>query len=451
FPVFYANAKAGTCRTEEDGEDHTLAPLLEQIVATIPAPAYDPAWPLQFQVITLDYDEYVGRLAIGRIYNGHLSKNDQVARARADGEPQRVKITGILGYDGLERVPVDGAGPGDIIAVIGLEEVEIGDTLTSLEDPRPLPPIQVDEPTISMAFGINDGPFAGLEGKHVTSRKLKERLDKETLGNVSIRVAETESPEIFEVSGRGELQLAILIEMMRREGYELAVGKPEVVTRELEGGVHEPMEHLVIDAPEEFVGVLTQKLAPRKGRMKAMVSYGSGRMRLEFRIPSRGLIGFRSEFLTDTRGEGILHHLFDGWEPWHGDIPHRSTGSLVADRQGKATSYAIEGLQPRGTLFVGPGAEVYEGMIVGEHARSNDLDVNITKEKKLTNIRSSTAEEYERLVPPRILNLEQALELIREDEAVEVTPGAVRLRKKVLDSTRRQTLAKRKKQGLAPA
>ncbi|MEM6796644.1 MAG: translational GTPase TypA [Acidobacteriota bacterium] len=447
FPVFYANAKAGTCRIEQDGDDQNLAPLLEEIVRSIPAPTFDPEAPLQFQVTTLDYDDYLGRLSIGRLYNGRLDRGLPVLRLGAglDEEGQPAKISSLMGYDGLARVPIDTAGPGDIVAVIGLDEVNIGDTLTSPESPRALPPITVDEPTITMSFAINDSPFSGRDGKHVTSRKVKERLLKETLGNVSIRVEDTDSPEVFQVSGRGELQLAILIEMMRREGYELTVGKPDVVTRPIDGKKHEPMELLVIDAPEDYVGVLTQKLAPRKGRVKQMVSYGSGRMRLEFRVPSRGLIGFRSEFLTDTRGEGLMNHLFDGWEPWHGDIPHRLTGSLVADRTGKSTSYAIEGLQPRGILLVGPGAEVYEGMIVGEHARAGDLDVNITKEKKLTNMRSSTAEEFERLIPPRRLNLEQALEFITADEAVEVTPTAVRLRKKELNASRRQTLQRKKK------
>ncbi len=445
FPVFYANAKAGTCRVEEHGEDQNLAPLMEEILRSIPAPSFDPEAPLQFQVTTLDYDNFLGRLVIGRIHNGRLSRNQQVARVGHSAEIETVKVSSLLGYDGLNRVPIEEAGPGDIVAVVGLDEASIGDTLTSPEDPRPLPPIQVDEPTITMSFGINDSPFSGLEGKHVTSRKLKERLDKETLGNVSIRVEDTSSPEVFQVSGRGELQLAILIEMMRREDFELTVGKPDVVTKEIGGKVHEPMELLTIDTPEDFVGVLTQKLAPRKGRVKNMVNYGSGRVRLEFRIPSRGLIGFRSEFLTDTRGEGIMHQLFDGWEPWQGEIPHRGTGSLVADRKGKATSHAIEALQPRGTLLIGPGAEVYEGMIVGEHARANDLDVNITKEKKLTNIRSSTAEEYERLIPPRKMSLEQALEFIKEDEAVEITPKSVRLRKKSLDATLRKSEARKKK------
>ncbi|MDA8018991.1 MAG: translational GTPase TypA [Thermoanaerobaculia bacterium] len=453
FPVYYTNAKSGTCRLEPDAEDQNLAPLLDEIVKTVPAPHHDPEGPLQFQMTTLDYDDYLGRLSIGRIFNGTLKKGQTVGwvsaaeAAPAKSQPRQeieldevkaARVNGLLGYEGLQRVPIDEAGPGDIVAVIGLDDIQIGDTLTSVEDPRPLPGISVDEPTITMTFGINDSPFSGKDGKHVTSRKLRERLEREVLGNPAIRVEDTESPETFRVSGRGELQLAILIEIMRRESYEMTVGKPDVVTRHVDGKVHEPMEHLVIDAPEEYVGVLTQKLAPRKGRMLELHNYGTGRVRLEFRIPSRGLIGFRTEFLTDTRGTGIMHHLFDGWEPWHGDIPHRSTGSLISDRHGKTTAYAIEGLQPRGTLLVGPGVEVYEGMIVGEHSRSNDLDVNITKEKKLTNIRSSTAEEFERLIPPKQLNLEQALELIKADEAVEVTPSAFRLRKKRLKAVDRK-------------
>jgi GTP-binding protein len=432
FPVYYCNAKKGTCRRTPDGPDETLAPLFEEILRTVPAPRYSEEMPLQFQITTLDYDDYLGRLAIGRIHNGELTRNLPVTHIGADGKLKTVKVTGLLGYDGLRRVQIEKAGPGDIVAVVGLEEINIGDTLSSLENPIALPPIKIDEPTITMTFGINDSPFSGQDGKYVTSRKIKERLDKEILSNVSIRVEDTDSPDTFQVSGRGELQLAILIEMMRRESFELTVGKPEVVTRPIDGVINEPMELLVIDTPEEYIGVLTQKLSPRKGRMLRMNSYSSGRVRLEFRIPSRGLIGFRTEFLTDTRGTGILHHLFDGWEPWHGEIPHRANGSLVSDRQGKATAYAIEGLQPRGVLMVGPTTEVYEGMVVGEHSRANDLDVNITKEKKLTNMRASGSEEFERLIPPRRLNLEQALEFIQDDEAVEVTPKNIRLRKKYL-------------------
>ncbi|MEL7059575.1 MAG: translational GTPase TypA [Acidobacteriota bacterium] len=438
FPVWYAVAKDGVCRAEADGEDHNLAPLFEEILRSVPAPTFEPDHPLQLQITQLDYDDYLGRVAIGRVAEGELTAGEQVAQMTVDDTQRTVKISGLFGTEGLERVEIERARPGDIVSVTGFDDVSIGDTLTSVDDPRPLPPISVDEPTITMAFGINDSPFSGLEGKHVTSRKLKERLDKETLSNVSIRVEDTDSPEVFQVSGRGELQLAILIEMMRREGFELTVGKPDVVTRDFDGKRHEPMEELVIDAPEDYVGVLTQKLAPRKGRMKKMINYQSGRVRLEFRVPSRGLIGFRTEFLTDTRGTGIMHHLFDGWEPWQGDIPHRNSGSLVSDRSGKTTGYAIENLQPRGVLMVEPGVEVYEGMIVGEHARSNDLDVNITKEKKLTNMRSSTSEIDERLVPPRRLSLEQALEYIKADEAVEITPQSIRLRKKALRAVERK-------------
>ena len=438
FPIYYSNAKKGVCYREVDGPEETLAPLLDEILESVPAPTYDPEHPFQLQVTTLDYDDYQGRLAIGRVYHGEMKSGDPIVRATPDGTVKKVKISGLFGYSGLERVPIERAAPGDIVAVVGLEEINIGDTLCQEDDPRPLPGIQIDEPTITMSFGINDSPFSGLEGKYLTSRKVKERLDKETLSNVSIRVENTESPETFKVSGRGELQLAILIEMMRREGYELTVGKPDVVTRVIDGKTHEPMEQLVVDCPEDYIGVVTQKLAPRKGRMEKMINHGSGRVRMEFRVPSRGLIGFRTEFLTDTRGTGIMHQLFEGWDVWQGDIPHRSTGSLIADRKGLATSHAIEHLQPRGSLMVGPTEEVYEGMIVGEHARSNDLDVNITKEKKLTNMRSSTAEEFERLVPPRRLSLEQALEFIKEDEAVEVTPKAFRLRKKKLKAVERK-------------
>jgi GTP-binding protein len=441
FPVFYVIAKAGICRLEPEGEDHLLAPLLDRILEEVPAPTYEPEHPLQFQVVTLDYDDYVGRLAIGRVVQGELVKGRQVVRCGEGLAPTPAKVSGLYGYRGLERIPVERARPGDIVAVAGLEEVNLGDTLADPEDPRPLPPIVVDEPTLSMRFGVNDAPTAGRDGKFLTSRKIKERLHKETLGNPSIRVEPTEQADVLQVSGRGELQLAILIEMMRREGYELTVGKPEVLTRQIDGVTSEPMEHLVIDAPEEFIGVLTQKLSPRKGRLLKMTHDTGGRVRMEFRIPARGLIGFRTEFLTDTRGTGILNHVFDGWDAWAGEIPHRSTGSLVADRTGKATAYAIEGLQPRGTLFVGPTEEVYEGMIVGENSRANDLDVNITKEKKLTNMRAAGAEVLERLAPPKRLNLEQALEIIRGDEAVEVTPTTFRLRKKILPAGQRKKKA----------
>ena len=438
FPVLYANARAGLCRRTPDGPDETLAPLFEAILRTVPAPCYDPEMPLQLLITTLDWDDYVGRLAIGRLFNGRVRKGEEIAICRLDGGFTPAKVSVLYGYEGLRRIEVAEAGPGDIVAVAGLEEMQIGETLSDREDPRPLPPIHVDEPTITMVLSINDSPFSGREGRHVTSRKLKERLERERLINVSIRVEPTESADAFRVSGRGELQLAILIEMMRREGYELSVGKPQAITRAQDGVVREPMEMLAIDCPEEFIGVVTQRMGARRGRMMKMSNHGSGRVRMEFRVPSRGLIGFRTEFLTDTRGTGIMNHLFDGWEPWQGDIEHRATGTLVADRQGRATAYSIENLQPRGALFLSPGDEVYEGMVIGEHARGNDLDVNVTKEKKLSNMRASGSDDMIRLIPPRLMNLEQALEFIRDDELVEVTPAAVRLRKRVLAANRRK-------------
>jgi GTP-binding protein len=438
FPVLYTNARKGLCRTEPDGKDHTLAPLFEEILRTVPAPAYDPSFPLQLHVTNLDWDDYVGRLAIGRIAQGRIAKGQDVVLARPGTEPRPARVTNLYGFQGLERVEIAEAGPGDIVALTGPQEVWIGDTVCAVDDPRPLAAITIDEPTLAMVLSINTSPFAGLEGRYVTSRKLRERLLKESLTNVSIRVAETASPDAFEVNGRGELQLAILIEMMRREGYELSVGRPTVITREIDGCRHEPVELLIVDCPEEFVGAVTQMTGERKGRMNRMINHGSGRVRLEFRIPSRGLIGFRTQFLTETRGTGIMNQLFDAWEPWLGDIPRRPTGSMIADRRGKATGYAIENLQPRGTLFVGPTEEVYEGMIVGEHNRPADLDVNITREKRLTNMRASSADELIRLVPPRRLSLEQAIEHIADDEQVEVTPKAFRLRKKILAANRRK-------------
>jgi len=438
FPILYTNARKGTCRATPDGPDTPLGPLFDEILRTVPAPSYDPARPLQFLITSLGYDDYVGRLAVGRVFNGEIKKAQDIALCRLDGTIVNWKVTNLYGYEGLKRVEIQEAGPGDIIAVAGLEEVMIGETISIRDDPQALPPITVDEPTIAMVFSINTSPMSGREGTHVTSRKLKDRLDKETLTNVAIRVEPTDSAEATKVSGRGELQLAILIEMMRREGFELSVGKPEVITRTIDHKLHEPMEMLVIDCPEEYIGVLTQKLGERRGRMMKMVNHGTGRVRMEFRVPSRGLIGFRSQFLTDTRGTGLLNHLFDGWEPWQGDIAHRATGALIADRAGKATAYAIENLQPRGELFVSPTDEVYEGMVVGEHARDNDLDVNIVKEKKLTNMRASGSDDTVHLVPPRLLNLEQALEFIKEDELVEVTPKSVRLRKRILQANRRK-------------
>jgi GTP-binding protein len=438
FPVLYANARAGTCRRTADGPDETLVPLFEEIIKTVPAPVFDPAMPLQMLITTLDYDDYVGRLAVGRLFNGSVRRAQEVALCRLDGSQVPVKVSILYGYDGLRRVEIDQAGPGDIVAVAGLAEVSIGETISERDNAVALPPIQIDEPTISMVFSINDSPFSGRDGKHVTSRKLKERLEHELLTNVSIRVEPTDSADALKVSGRGELQLAILIEMMRREGYELSVGKPEVITRQIDGRLSEPMEMLIIDCPEDFIGVVTQKMGARRGRMMKMINHGSGRVRIEFRVPARGLIGFRSEFLTDTRGSGIMNHLFDGWEPWQGDIEHRMNGALISDRAGRVTAYAIEHLQPRGILFSAPGDEVYEGMVVGEHARESDLDVNITREKKLTNMRASSSEELVRLIPPRVMNLEQALEFIREDELVEVTPKVIRLRKRILQANRRK-------------
>jgi len=437
FPVLYANARRGIVRRSPDGPDEPLTPLFEEILKTVPAPKYDDLMPLQLLITTLDYNDYVGRLAIGRVFNGRIIKGKDYGHCRLDGTVVKIRVTALYGYDGLKRVEIDEAGPGDIVAVAGLLSVTIGETISDAETPIALPPITVDEPTISMIVSTNDSPVAGLEGQFVTSRKLRERLWKEILTNVSIRVEETGSADAFRVSGRGELQLAILIEMMRREGYEMSVGKPTIVTREIDGKIHEPQEQLIVDCPESFVGVVTQKVGSRKGRMTRMVNHGTGRVRLDFRIPSRGLLGFRTEFLSETRGTGIMNHLFDGYVPWQGEIPSRATGALVSDRPGRTTANAIEHVQERGTMFIGPGDQVYEGMIVGENARSNDLDVNITKEKKLTNMRASGSDDAVRLVPPRTMSLEQALEFIKDDELVEVTPKAFRLRKKVLAMVRR--------------
>jgi GTP-binding protein len=432
FPVLYTIAREGICRLTADGENHKLKPLFEQIIQSIPAPRYDRQAPLQMLILNLDYSEFVGRLAIGRIVNGHVRAKQDVGLMRYDGKVEKARVTNLYVFEGLQRVEVEEAGPGDIVALAGFDVVNIGETITDLNDPRALPRVTVDEPTVSMVFQVNNSPFAGTEGKYVTSRNLRERLDREILTNVSIRIEPGDTPDTFSVSGRGELQMAILIEMMRREGFELAVGKPEVITRTVNGVKQEPMEKLVIDCPEDFVGIVTQKIGGRRGRMTNMVNHGTGRVRLEFRIPSRGLIGFRSQFLTDTRGTGLLNHLFDGYESWQGEIPHRITGALVADRAGKVTSYAMEAAQGRGEMFVEPGARVYEGMIVGENTREEDIDVNIVKEKKLTNMRASTSEESIHLLPVHTLSLEQALEWIREDELLEVTPKSLRLRKRVL-------------------
>jgi GTP-binding protein len=437
FPILYTNAKEGTATPDPAVPGVNLEPLFETILRHVPPPAGDPAAVLQLLVANLDYSEYLGRLAIGRVFSGTLRLGDEVSIAKLDGSLQRTRITKLYSFEGLRRVDETLAGPGDILAIAGVEGITIGETVTSADDPRPLPPIQIDEPTIAMVFTINTSPFAGREGQFVTSRNLRDRLEKELLTNVSIKVEEAGGPDAFKVMGRGELQLAILIEMMRREGYELIVGKPEILTRTIEGKVHEPVELLVIDVPEQFMGVVIEKLGGRKGKMVKMVNHGSGRVRLEFHIPSRGLIGLRSELLTDTRGTAILNSLFHGYIEWQGEIPTRPTGALIADRAGKATGYAIFNLQERGEMFVSPGTEVYEGMIVGENARDADLNVNIVKEKKLTNMRASTADEAIRLVPPRLLNLEQAIEFIAEDEFVEVTPKSIRLRKKILRANQR--------------
>ncbi|HVP37698.1 MAG TPA: translational GTPase TypA [Candidatus Saccharimonadales bacterium] len=433
FPVLYTNARAGTCRLSPEAPETRLGPLFETILEAIPAPRHDPDKPLQFLVTTLDYDDFVGRLAIGRIVNGTLRHQQPVLLLARDGRQIPGKVTALYTFEGLKRVPVQEAKAGEIVAIAGISELGIGDTLTDPEQPEALPPIHIDEPTVSMIFSINTSPFAGQDGKYVTSRHLRERLEKEAFANVAIRVEPTDSPDAFKVSGRGELQLAILIEMMRREGYEVSVSRPEVITHTDNGAVLEPMEQVVIDCPEEFVGVVTQKLGPRKGRMTRMVNHGTGRVRLEFRIPSRGLIGFRSQFLTDTRGTGLLNHIFDGYEPWQGPMPTRKTGAMVADRQGRATAYAIEHMQERGEVFLSPGENVYMGMVVGENARENDMDVNITKEKKLTNMRASTSEDTTKLIPPRVLSLEQTLEFLADDELAEVTPRFLRVRKRVLD------------------
>ena len=437
FPVLYTNARTGTATTDLKVDGKTLEPLFETILATVPAPRFDPAAGLQFRVTMLDWDDYVGRLIIGRIVNGRVRQADRVAVVHRDGAVEQAKVTVLYGYEGLKRVEIAEASAGEIVAIAGIESIDIGETVAELENPQALPLIRIDEPTVSMLFSANVSPFAGKEGKYVTSPQLRERLMKERKLNPGIRVEETDSPDTFRVSGRGELQLAILIEIMRREGFEVEVGKPEIITRQESGRTLEPMEHLVVDVPEEFIGAVTQKVGPRKGIMTKMVNHGTGRVRLEYRIPSRGLIGYRTEFLTDTRGTGLLNHLFDGWDEWQGDIAHRQNGALVADRAGRATGYAIDNLQARGTMFVAPGDQVYEGMIVGENSRDNDLDVNITKEKKLTNMRASTADEGIKLTPPRIMNLEQCLEWIREDELLEVTPKSLRLRKRALSGRRR--------------
>src|SRR5689334_2686950 len=437
FPVLYTVAKTGVAKRTPEDPSADLRPLFEAILEHIPAPVVDPDGILQKLIANLDYSDYLGRLGIGRVFNGTLRFGDTVGIAKRDGTIQTTKITKLYSFEGLKRVDETIGRTGDILAIAGVEGITIGETITSATDPKPLAHIQIDEPTIAMTFTINTSPFSGREGQFVTSRNLRDRLDKELLTNVSIRVEEAGGPDAFKVMGRGELQLAILIEMMRREGFELAVGKPEILTKTIDGKLCEPQELLVIDCPESFVGVVIEKLGTRKGKMVKMVNHGSGRVRLEFHIPSRGLIGLRSEMMTDTKGTAIMNSLFNGYIEWQGDIPTRPTGSLIADRPGKTTGYALFNLQERGDMFVGSGLEVYEGMIVGENARDADLDVNIVKEKKLTNMRASSADEAIRLVPPRLLNLEQALEFIRDDELVEVTPKSIRLRKKVLKQNQR--------------
>jgi len=439
FPVLYTNAKAGTASTDQSGRGEDLQPLFEAIVNTIPPPQGDAAGSLQILVANLDYSDYLGRLAIARVFNGTLRTGEEVAIAKLDGSFQKTKITKLFSFAGLKRLDITETELGDIVAVAGVEGITIGETITNVENPAPLPPISIDEPTIAMQFTVNTSPFAGREGQFVTSRNLRDRLQKELLTNVSLRVEDTGSTDSFKVMGRGELQLSILLEMMRREGYELAVGKPEIVTkRTSDGKLMEPVERLTVDIPEEFVGVVMEQLGARKSEMVNMHNHGYGRVRIEFRVPSRGLIGLRSQLLTDTRGTIVMNSLFDGYTEWQGEIPHRLTGALIADRSGVSTAYSLWNLQERGELFVGPGVEVYEGMIIGENAKDNDLDVNVVREKKLTNMRASTADEAIRLVPFRQLNLEQAIEFIAEDEFVEVTPKSLRLRKKTLPANRRK-------------
>ena len=451
FPIVYASARAGRASLERcaDGgmpKEENLDVLFETIFSAIPAPQYHEGAPLQAHVTNLDSSPFLGRLALCRVRDGVIKKGKSVTWIKTDGSTQRVKVSELLMTEALERVPAEEAHPGDIIAVAGIESITLGETLADLENPHPLPLIIVDEPSISMTIGINTSPLAGKSGNKLTARQVKGRLDAELVGNVSLRVLNTERPDTWEVQGRGELQLAVLVEIMKREGFELTVGKPQVVTKIIDGKVHEPMERLSIDAPEEYLGVITQLMALRKGRMEQMVNHGTSWIRLDYRVPSRGLIGFRTEFLTETRGTGLLHHVFDGYEAWHGELRTRATGSLVSDRMGVVTSYALYGTQDRGAIFVEPGDEVYEGMVIGENSRNEDLDVNCVREKKLTNMRASGTDETERLIPAKKLNMEGALEFCREDECVEVTPAVVRIRKVILDgSTRARNTSKAKR------
>jgi GTP-binding protein TypA/BipA len=449
FPIVYANARAGRAGLAAEALAPDLQPLFDVVLETIPPPSHDPAHPLQALVTNLDASPYVGRLALLRVHHGTLRKGAQVAWCRADGTVETARVSELLVTEALDRVPADEAGPGEIVALAGLPEVTIGETIADPLDPRPLPVTSVDEPSLAITIGINTSPLAGTEGDRLTAAQITARLEQELVGNVSLRVVPTSRPDVWEVQGRGELQLAVLVELMRREGFELTVGKPEVLTREIDGRRHEPVERVAIDVPEDYIGVVTQLLALRKGRVTQMVNHGTGWARMEYLVPARGLIGFRTEFLTETRGTGILHHIFEAWEPWHGELRTRPTGSLVADRRGSATGFAIQGLQERGSLFIAPGDAVYEGMVVGENSRDNDLDVNATKPKKLTNVRAASADETVRLIPPRPLSLEQALEFIRDDEAVEVTPRSIRLRKVELSASARQTAASRRKRELS--
>ena len=437
FPVLYASARAGTSSLDAGAQGPNLRPLFDAIVDGVPPPKGDVEAPLQMLVANLDSSDYLGRIAIGRIFHGRVKVGDPIAVCKLDGNVQETKVTKLYAFEGLRRVDITDAAAGDIVCLAGIEDITIGETIADLEHRQPMPPIAVDEPTVSMIFGVNTSPMSGREGQFVTSRQIKDRLDRELLGNVSIKVEATDTPEAMKVLGRGELQLSILIEMMRREGYELQVSRPDIVTKTVDGHTMEPVEDLVIDVAEEFQGVVIAQVGMRRGIMTKMVNHGSGRIRMEFRIPARGLIGFRSQFLTETKGTGIMNHLFAGWEPWHGAIPSRTTGALVADRAGVATAYAIWNLQERGEIFIEPGSSVYEGMLIGENARANDLDVNVTKEKKQTNMRASTADEAVRLIPPRKLGLEQAIEFINDDELVEVTPSSIRLRKRILASNMR--------------
>jgi GTP-binding protein len=453
FPIVYASAKAGraSLNRPQDGslpDAPDLEPLFGVLRDTVPAPVYDPAAPLRAHVANLDASSYLGRIALCRVFSGEIRKGQQVAWCRRDGSVERVKVTELFRTEALNRVPTQSAGPGDIVAVAGIADIMIGETLADPDDPRPLPLITVDEPAISMTVGVNTSPLVGRsKDSKVTARMVKDRIDRELVGNVSIVVLPTERPDTWEIQGRGELALAVLVETMKREGYELTVGRPNVVTREIDGKLHEPVERLTVDCPEEYLGTVTSLLAVRKGRMDNMSNHGTGWVRLDFTVPARGLIGFRTQFLTETRGTGIAHHVFEGFEPWFGEMRARPSGSLVADRSGSATAYAMFALQERGSLFIEPGTEVYEGMIVGENSRSDDMDVNIAKEKKLTNIRQSAGEELERLIPPRLLSLEQALEFCADDECVEVTPAAVRMRKTILDAKERGRQRARRSRG----